>query len=139
MLKLTALQTAAGDLNLDDSNDEISETPLSLEEKIAKKWYHFELMEQFDYRNSLVEFFDQLSSTLVSSESSASFSSPSLSSTSPLPSSSPSNLDLDPISTTSLLKKSVSPSNNNLQVYLQKNRKAGFTPTKLSFEGHGKL
>ena len=139
MLKLKALQNVTGNLNLDDSNDEISETPLSLEEKIAKKWYHFELMEQFDYRNSLVEFFDQLSSTLVSSESSASFSSPSLSSTSPLPSSSPSNLDLDPISTTSLLKKSVSPSNNNLQVYLQKNRKAGFTPTKLSFEGHGKL
>ena len=66
MLKLTALQTAAGDLNLDDSNDEISETPLSLEEKIAKKWYQFEeLMEQFDYRNSLVEFVDRLSSTPV--------------------------------------------------------------------------
>jgi hypothetical protein len=33
-LKLRALQTTSGNLNLDD---EISETPLSLEEKIAKK------------------------------------------------------------------------------------------------------
>ena len=65
MLKLKALQNVTGNLNLDDSNDEISETPLSLEEKIAKKWYQFEEpMEQFDYRNSLVEFVDQLSSTL---------------------------------------------------------------------------
>ena len=61
----------------------IMETPLSLEEKIAKKWYQFEeLMEQFDYRNSLVEFVDRLPSTPVSSElTSASFCSPSLSST----------------------------------------------------------
>ena len=60
-----ALQNVTGNLNLDDSNDRISETPLSLEEKIAKKWCQFEeLMEQFDYRNSLVEFVDQLSSTL---------------------------------------------------------------------------
>ena len=62
----------------------IMEAPLSLEENIATKWYQFEeLMEQFDYRNSLVEFFDRLSSTPVSSKSSsASFSSPSFSSTS---------------------------------------------------------
>jgi hypothetical protein len=51
-LRLKALQTASGNLNLDD---EISETPLSLEEKIAKKWYLFKPMEQFDYRDSLVE------------------------------------------------------------------------------------
>ena len=39
----------------------ITETPLSLEEKITKKWYQFEeLMQQFDYRNSLVEFVDWL-------------------------------------------------------------------------------
>ena len=104
-LKLKALQTVSGNLNLDD---EISETPLTLEEKIAKNWYRFEPMEQFDYRDSLVEFVDRLSSTSASSESSssssASFSSPSLPSTSPssagpshlLSSSTSSNLDLNP-------------------------------------------
>ena len=52
----------------------IMETLLSLKEKIAKKWYRFELMEQFNYRNSLVEFVDQLSSTpVLLSESYASF------------------------------------------------------------------
>jgi hypothetical protein len=115
-LKLKALQTASGNLNLDD---EILEISLSLEEKIAKKWYRFEPMEQFDYRDSLVEFVDRLSS--ASSKSSSLFSSsPSLSSSispilagpSPLPSSTSSNLDLDPNSTTSL-KKSVPPSSSN--------------------------
>jgi hypothetical protein len=121
-LKLKALQTASGNLKLVD-DDEISETPLSLEEKIAKKWYRFEPMEQFDYRDSLVKFVDRLSSTFAlstssSSSSSASLSSPSLFSTSPylagpsplLPSSTSSNLDLSPNSTTSL--KSVPPSSN---------------------------
>ena len=101
---------AGGNSNLDD---EISETPLSLEEKIAKKWYRFEPMEQFGYRDSLVEFIDRLSSSSASSEtcsssSSASFSSP----FSPLPLSTSSNLDLNPNSSTSL-KKSVPPSSSN--------------------------
>jgi hypothetical protein len=51
---LKALQTASSNLALDDK---ISETPFSLEVKIAKKWHpsRFELMENFDYHDSLVE------------------------------------------------------------------------------------
>ena len=111
--------------NLNFLDDEISETPLSLEEKIAKKWYRFEPMEQFDYRDSLVKLVDQLSSTSASfessssSSSSASFSSPSPSSTSPLsvgPSPLPSSssyLDLNPIpNSTTNLKNSVPPSSS---------------------------
>jgi hypothetical protein len=63
-LKLKALQTASGNLNLDLGNTVITQ----LEEKIAnlKKRYRFEptRMEQFDYHNSLVEF---VSSTSASS------------------------------------------------------------------------
>ena len=87
-LKLKALQTASGNLKLDDN--EVSETPLSLEEKIMKIWYRFEPMEQFDYRDSLVEFIDQLSSTSASNSPSPSVSSsisPFLTVPSPLPSS----------------------------------------------------
>ena len=73
-LKLNASQTAAGNSNLD-------EVPLSLEEKIAKKWYRLEPMEQFDYRDSLVNFIGRMSSTSLSSASTAS-SLTSLSSTS---------------------------------------------------------
>jgi Flavin-binding monooxygenase-like len=119
---------ASGNLYLDD------EIPLSSEEKIMKKWYRFELMEQFDYRDSLVEFIDRLSSSSASSEStssssSASFPSPSLFSnlpflpgSTPLPSSTSSNLDLNPNSTTSL-KKSVptsSSSSNTLSRFICK-------------------
>ena len=100
-----------GNLNLDD---EISETPLSLEEKIAKKWHRFGPMEQFDYRDSLVEFIGRLSSTSLSSESS-SFSLPSLSSTSPLPLSTSSNLDPNSNSTTNL-KQSIPPSSSDYTI-----------------------
>jgi len=62
------IQIADGDLNL---NDVTSEVPLSLEEKIAKKWYRFSGMEQYDYRDSLVKLVDRLSSTSSSSSSSA--------------------------------------------------------------------
>ena len=120
-LKLKVLQTTSGNLNSqdDDDDDEIpSETPLSLEEKIAKKWYQFEeKMEQFEYRNSLVEFVNQLSSTPVSSESSsASSSSPSPSSTSLMSSRTPFNLDPNPNSTTNLIEKSVPPSSSNTTI-----------------------
>jgi hypothetical protein len=81
-LKSKALQTAGGNL------DETSETPLTLEEKIAKKWYRFEPMEQFEYRDSLVEFVDRLSSSSSSSTASSS------SSTSSTPSSLPGPLTL---------------------------------------------
>lgn len=59
-LKTNPLHAAVGDLNLADENLEV---PLTLEEEIAKKWYRLEPMEQFDYRDSLVEFIDQLSSS----------------------------------------------------------------------------
>ena len=51
-LKLKALQSASGAAsgNLELFDVEISETPLSLEEKIVKKWYRFEPMEYFAYR-----------------------------------------------------------------------------------------
>ena len=116
----------SGDLNLDG----ISETPLSLEETIVKKWYQFEPMEQFDYRDSLVEFIDRLSSSSASSESSsssssASFSSPSLSSTSSfslLPSITSSNLDLNPNSSTNLSKPvPPSSSSNTISRFICKN------------------
>ena len=97
-LKMTALEPAAGDLNL---NSEISEASLTLEEKIAKKWYRFEPMDQFEYRDSLIELVGRLSSTSLLSSSGAVSSSPSS-----LPSASPSpnpNLNLNSSGTPSAI------------------------------------
>ncbi|KAF8814709.1 hypothetical protein BYT27DRAFT_7238681 [Phlegmacium glaucopus] len=95
------IQIADGDLN--SLNDVTSEAPFSLEEKIAKEWYRFKAMEQFEYRDSLVEFINRLSSTSSSSSSStaASASSPSLpsalwSASSSSVSTTSSNLDSNP-------------------------------------------
>ena len=132
-LKSKALQTACGNLKLDD---EISETPLSLEEKIAKRWYRFERMEQFDYRDSLVELIERLSSTTsTSSETSSTSSSlPSLSSTSPSlaecsPSSTSSDLDPNRNPTTSL-KRFVLPSSspNNISRFICKKWERDISP-----------
>ena len=96
-MQMTALQ-------IGDSNGEASEPPLTLEENVAKKWYRFEPMEQFDYRDSLVAFVDRLSSSSASSSSSSLLSSPSsLPSTLPSRTSSSSlNLNPNPATSTSI-------------------------------------